>query len=203
MKLESEATAIPGPASIIPAPPLFIGDDSGSKALGSFLYFLWNSPFQACFPVLGAVNTLLAKADLHWHWSANAVPSPLQKHFRNCHLLQPCSCDICHVTTSSKPCRDLGISQEADLPGRMGGDLLNIQRGDTFPRGHWRRRWQSRGTRTGGRKRRHGEFSQVKPGLAKAGGSRVALSWCLTLNRGISLCFPWETTSGLSFLTFV
>lgn len=82
MKLDSEATGIPGPASIIPASSLFIGDDSGSKPVGLFLYLLWNPQFQACFPVLGAVNTLLAKADPEgvWEgsldWGANAVPSP-------------------------------------------------------------------------------------------------------------------------------
>lgn len=38
VKLDSEATGIPGPASIIPASSLLIGDDLGSKAVGPFLY---------------------------------------------------------------------------------------------------------------------------------------------------------------------
>lgn len=79
MKLDSEATGIP--TSIIPASSSFIGDDSGSNSVGLFLYLLWNPQFQACFPILGAVNTLLAKADPEvvqegsLDWGANAVPS--------------------------------------------------------------------------------------------------------------------------------
>lgn len=82
MKLDSEATGIPGAASIILASSLFSGDDSGSKTVGFFLYSLWNPQLQVCFPVVGAVNTLLAKAEPeevregNLNWGASAVPSP-------------------------------------------------------------------------------------------------------------------------------
>lgn len=82
VKLDSEATGIPGPASIISASSSFIGDNSGSNPVGLFLYLLWNPQFQTCFPILGALNTLLAKADPEvvqegsLDWGANAVPLP-------------------------------------------------------------------------------------------------------------------------------
>lgn len=87
MKLGSEATGIPAPASIIPASSWFIGDNSGSKPVGLFLYSLRNSPFQPCFPVLGAANTLLSKAEPEvvqegsLVWGAEVTKLPKKQNF--------------------------------------------------------------------------------------------------------------------------
>lgn len=211
VKLDSEATGIPGPASFS-----FIGDNSESKPLGLFLYLLWNSPFQACFPILGAVNTLLAQADPAavqegLGCQCCALPSSRSMSgivtFSSSRLCwgDHCFRDICHVTTLSTP------SQELQRPCGSHGKQIHLIGWEVIsqtsegltasPGGHWRRRWQPRETWTGGRNRRLRKLFPSETWLGE--GRWPSSGFILVSQRGIFLCFPWERTSGLSFLIFV